>query len=437
MTRTSYINIKNTLNTQPNKTVSVRHFFIHIKNVPASSVGDLSNSVKNTIMVYLKKKDGRRKTPTILQRFLPLHTTSELFIFVNVARLTTNLDKTVLRGLSMKPGGLYRFITPTLESSSFIEQGNVNIFLCCEFKEFCNILVTLLKLKAQPVFIEFFSKRTEAFFGQPIDISNFDVCKLLTVQTIENLMEMFPENFQMFYGILTNIYVKCSCINDLKANLKIVLGLETETDAEELSTSEVECLYQKALNLITHSSISTNNVNVSNRLLPPNTFIWKRVSYNQTKVLDDLKNIFQIYIETPQNPKLYSFFLGDNPRPLETFKQDSPQGRRRIVQIRLNDRKSAFLKKMKQTMQNQESPKDNEGRLINGISDQLLDGMHYFDAIDFYLTAKEEDTSLLNMEQKTQSLILTPFAFDENLFEEFSMSVLDGKDKEFLKRLVF
>ena len=196
-----------------------------------------------------------------------------------------------------------------------------------------DILVNLLKLKAQPVFIEFVSKQTEAFFGQPIDISNFDVCKLLTVQTLQNLMEMFRENFQMFYGILTHIYEKWSCIDDLKANLKFVLALETETDADELSRSEVECLYEKALNLIRHSPIGTNNVNVSNRVLPPNTFIWKSVSYNQTKVLDDLKNIFQIYIETPQNPKLYNFFLGDNPQPLETFKRDSPKGRRRIVQI--------------------------------------------------------------------------------------------------------
>ena len=240
----------------------------------------------------------------------------------------------------------------------------------------------------------------------------------------------------MFYGILTNISVKCSCIDDLKANLKWVLALETQTDAEELSRSEVECLYEKALSLIRHSPIGPNNGNGSNRVLPPNTFIWKSVSYNQTKVLDNFQNIFPIYFETPQNPKLYNFFLGDNPRPLETFKRDSPKGRRSIAQILLNDRKLAFLKKMKQTMQNQESPKDNEGRLINGISDQLLDGMHYFDAIDFYLTAKEEDASLLNIEQKTEILILIPFAFDDNFFEEFSMSVSDGKDKELLKRLV-
>ena len=193
MPKTSYVNIKNTLTTQPNKSVSVRHFFIHTKNVPASSVGDLSYSVTNTIMVYLK----RRKNPAILQRFLPLHTTtSELFIFVNVARLTTNSHKTVLRGLSMRPGGLYRFITPTLESSEFIGPESVNLFLCGQFKEFCNILVNLLKLKAQPVFTEVVSsagngERTDGLFRQPIDISHFDVCKLRTVQTVQNLMKIF------------------------------------------------------------------------------------------------------------------------------------------------------------------------------------------------------------------------------------------------------
>lgn len=83
-------------------------------------------------MVYLEK----RKTPAILQRFLPLHINSELFIFVNVARLTTHFDKTVLRGLSIEPSSLYRFMTPTLKSSSFIEEESVNILLCGEFKKF-------------------------------------------------------------------------------------------------------------------------------------------------------------------------------------------------------------------------------------------------------------------------------------------------------------
>lgn len=391
--------------TESPESIRLRNIYAKYDNVDFEKAKEIYKTVKENLTNFKIKEDG--KSLIVIQRFVPIYKNSNLYIFVNITRKVEKLFEE--KNIYVKKNRLLSLfcLENVKEFDAFI----------CNVSSFTSALNDVLILKGEPLFeetlVEPFEKMA-SISKRLRPLSNNEIAELINSQNLETLEKVYPETFQVFYGLLFYIIKNFSSEEEFSLCKTLFF--------EGLDNEKKRNLYKKALNLLKFSKGFSTLSETEKKTSESETeyedldlFVWKNLSYKRSLVLKDLKARKILYVEKNQTVLVLQGEIR-NPSNLEKFKTKDLQTRSKILLSRLKARSSDFKKSIKKIMR-----KPNQ----NQVPEIILENLGSVDFSEFLLLAENIPVKTETLEDSVLNLFESNFALDEEILQKFN-KVLDN-----------